>query len=221
MALWVILGLDLMSAHHRMEHKITKNFLSLILSSAWSPSPLGGNRWELLIKNFRGEREREREREENIYFWKLTKYFVSSFTWERSWLRGQMWEPSQIRYNLVILRMFEIQAPDYWTYILLAGPSSTPSLFHFQSNRFFISPRGYSPYLTLGSELLCYFTSQLTPLFSEGLISFSDKTLNNVIIDPIYNWSGATNRVIDKQTKPLQSGPSAVFPMDRCFGNAT
>ena len=128
MALWVILGLDLMSAHHRMEHKITKNFLSLILSSAWSPSPLGGNRWELLIKNFRGEREREREREENIYFWKLTKYFVSSFTWERSWLRGQMWEPSQIRYNLVILRMFEIQAALHWIYILLAGFLTPPPL---------------------------------------------------------------------------------------------
>ena len=128
MALWVILGLDLMSGHHRIENKITKNFLSQ--SSC-------GNRWELLIKNFRTERERERERERevNIYFWKLTKYFVSSFTWERSWLGSDV-KPSQIRYNLVILRMFEIQAGPDWIYILLAGfltppppPTAQPFLY--------------------------------------------------------------------------------------------
>ena len=126
MALWVILGLDLMSSHHRIENRITKNFLSQ--SSC-------GNRWELLIKNFRTERERERE--VNIYFWKLTKYFVSSFTWERSWLGSDV-KPSQIRYNLVILRMFEIQAALRWIYILFDpsspiqypnSPSSQPFLY--------------------------------------------------------------------------------------------
>ena len=51
-----------------------------------------------------------------------------------------MWrghQPSQIRYNLVIFRMFEIQAPLYWIYILLAG-FLTPPLPPLQPNRFFI-----------------------------------------------------------------------------------
>ena len=41
------------------------------------------------------------------------------------WCRGRG-ESHQRRYNLVILRMFEIQAPDYWTFILLAGLVTRP-----------------------------------------------------------------------------------------------
>lgn len=41
------------------------------------------------------------------------------------WCRGRG-ESHQRRYNLVILRMFEIQAPDYWTFILLAGLATRP-----------------------------------------------------------------------------------------------
>ena len=71
----------------------------------------------------------------------LKIYGISNFTWERKKL-GQMWRswwPSQIRYNLVILRMFEIQAGPDWIYILLAGfltpppplppPTSQPFLY--------------------------------------------------------------------------------------------
>ena len=95
-------------------------------------SPSEANRWKLLIKNFRRMKA-------GYLFLKI--YGISNFTWERKKL-GQMWRswwPSQIRYNLVILRMFEIQAGPDWIYILLAGfltpppplppPTSQPFLY--------------------------------------------------------------------------------------------
>ena len=79
MALWVILGLDLMSAHHRMEHKITKNFLSLILSSPWSALALGWQQMRIINKEFPGrERARERERREYLFL-KIDEIFCIKF----------------------------------------------------------------------------------------------------------------------------------------------
>ena len=66
MALWAILGLDLMSVHHRIEHKITKNFLSLILSSLAPQSALGSQQMRIIINKEFPEREREREREREV-----------------------------------------------------------------------------------------------------------------------------------------------------------
>ena len=141
-------------------------------------------------------------------------------------IRGRVrGESHQRRYNLVILRMFEIQAPDYWTFILLAGLLTRlrplPLPFRIQPFLYFrLEAIPQISHMALGSAFAALLLNLLRYI-QWGLISFLAEALNNVIIDPIYNWSGATNRVTDKQTKPLQSGPSAVFPRDRCFWNAT
>ena len=91
-------------------------------------------------------------------------------------IRGRVRREShQRRYNLVILRMFEIQAPDYWTFILLAGlvtrPCPLPLPFPIQPFLYFRLEAILEISHTHGSQssvLLLYFTSQLTPLLSVG-----------------------------------------------------
>ena len=84
-------------------------------------------------------------------------------------IRGRVrGESHQRRYNLVILRMFEIQAPDYWTFILLAGlvtrPPPPPSSISNPTVSLF-SPRGYSRDLThtwlpeLSAFAILYFSA--------------------------------------------------------------
>ena len=91
-------------------------------------------------------------------------------------IRGRVRREShQRRYNLVILRMFEIQAPDYWTFILLAGlvtrPCPLPLPFPIQPFLYFRLEAILEISHTHGSQssvLLLNFTSQLTPLLSVG-----------------------------------------------------
>ena len=95
-------------------------------------------------------------------------------------IRGRVRREShQRRYNLVILRMFEIQAPDYWTFILLAGlvtrPRPLPLPFPIQPFLYFRLEAILEISHTHGSQssvLLLYFTSQLTPLLSVSWVSF-------------------------------------------------
>ena len=55
----------------------------------------------------------ERERERREYLFLKDEIFCIKFLVRKKLELGSDLKPSQIRYNLVILRMFEIQAPDY------------------------------------------------------------------------------------------------------------
>ena len=107
--------------------------------------------------------------------WQSIVFHEKKNSGSKDWWRGRG-ESHQRRYNLVILRMFEIQAPDYWTFILLAGLvtrlSTLPLPFPIQPFLYFrLEAILQISHMALRGALLLYF-SAYSVIFSEVSFHF-------------------------------------------------